>query len=254
MERKLFTPETRQIARERLAEKFKNKTDVKNGHSERQRWNVYDRELEDFAGTFKGLTDNTEGPYKDYEMADRLQRYIEYVLDPDHTRRGSLIATEFGGPASNLFASFSKDFFETTFGICLNDERDSYQKRIDAKAHHQVLSGDIWNTATYQKLRNELGGRKIDLIFSRMVGPLNNITRNPHLWAWIGKRWYELLNTNGLLFVQYAYTSEAEAFMLRWIAFLQKEHPELEVTKNKTAFKLHKTSTAPEELPFLPDL
>jgi len=260
-----FNPDTRQAAQERLEEKKRSRDSVARGESERGRWTIYDESLSGFGRDFFQLSRKTRLFRGELRTSSFIQRYIESTLDPDGARKGTLVGVEFGGPGSQLFRGFAQNFFQETFGICLNDERGENLKELDEKFHHRVIAGDIWDSKLYRELTQKLEGKKVYLIISRIMGPLAEMNTNPYLWSWIGEKWYELLNTNGLLLAQYVkpgsgYTSrnqqdmrdrKIKAFIEPWIEMLQTEYPALEAMRNGTAFRLHKTEAAPEKLPLL---
>ena len=108
----------------------------------------------------------------------------------------------------------------------------------------------------YRELLGKLNGKKVDLIVSRMEGGLLSIGDNLLLWATAVKRWYSMLNKNGLMFVQFdtadsRYPVKNAPLIKTWIQFIRREYPQLKIEGNERSFKIHKMPEAPEELPFL---
>lgn len=188
-----------------------------------------------------------------------MKKYIEETLSMGEEKH-PLTAVEFGGPGSNVFEGFTKNFFETTTGVCLEDIRSNDKKDEDKANHHFVVSGDaldpsyIEDNQTLKKVLKTLGTGGVDLIICRMDGPLNHIVKNGAILDRIIRNWYEILNYNGFMFIQFdrggfdpdTVTIEA---VEKWANELKKRFPEIDIQLNEGAMRLHKKDGSPQYLP-----
>lgn len=215
---------------------------------------IYDSSLENFAYTL-----NASLP-KDYEVSpinlkvERLKRYIEETLSKKE--KPNLTAVEFGGPGSQLFTGFTKNFFKKTAGICLKDIRDEKQKQNDETNKHFVITEDMLNPQSdklSEKITQILGVNKTDLIISRMDGPLDSINKHPTILDRIIRNWYNILNENGLMFIQFDSLSHRKppinTMVEQWSDIIRKKFTEIDIQIDGGVMRLHKKIGAPEELP-----
>ena len=221
---------------------------------------VYDTSIIDFSDSLSiSLPENfekerdIEGYLKNPEI---FQIYIEQTLSKE--QKHDLTAIEFGGPGSELFRGFSKDFFKKTVGVCLKDIRDPNEKNNDIKNNHSVVEGDILDIQD-DKLLNEvtekLDTEKTDLIISRMIGPLKEIDKHPAILDRIIRNWYNMLNENGLMFIQFqGYVplnkdKLERDLMEKWSTIIKEKFPKINIQIDGGVMRLHKKVGAPEELP-----
>lgn len=188
---------------------------------------------------------------------------IENTLSFNREQNGTLTAVELGGPGSNLFSAFPGGFFEATAGVCLKDFRNDVTQTSDEQSHHHVIEGDVFDREIYHKICEILSVPKVDLIISRMLGPLRSMTRHPILWERMIKTWYSILNENGLMFVQFQFPKQnfvtkkdrdiiekGRRLVKQWAESIQeKSGGTIEISVDYDAFRLHKKSGAPEQLP-----
>jgi hypothetical protein len=190
-----------------------------------------------------------------------FRKYIERTLAGQGAR---LSAVEFGGEGSNLFSDFSRGFFKKTIGVSLEDRRPDAICKEDEIKNHEVLVGDIFSGDTYRMIYDRLEGKKTNLIISRMYGALNIITDNPIVLGQLMRRWYSLLDENGLMFVQFLSEHIAatekngvridlrENLFEKWYAMIKEHYSEtLEIQESYSCFRLLKKKGAPEILPLL---
>ena len=188
-----------------------------------------------------------------------LQTYIEEALKD---RRGNAVGIEFGGPGSELFAGFSEGFFKKTLGICLVDSRDLMSPDPlprDKARNHEVISGNMFDSATYETLNKKLHGSRVDVIFERLLGGIDLVPREPHTIGATLQNWYKLLNEGGLLFAQVP--EDFSNFVYALQIKLRSENVkglEISTARNKAlssfssfALRLRKLQNAPEELALL---
>lgn len=244
-------------------------------------WDVYDSSLFGIGNSFfktlsgkytKDLSTKYQNNTEQYGEA--FKNYIEDTLNKNQER----VAVEFGGPASKFFSGFNKGFFKKTIGVCLNDIRFPEEKEIDNKINHSILIGDILDTKN-QKLFNDisekLDNKKIDLIISRMMGPLEEIKMSPTLLEHVIRKWFSLLSNNGILFAQFEYflehdsdiqkkreseinppeIAESEIYVKKWVETIQKKYPnEIDIGLGRGVIRITKKEGAPEELPPMKEL
>ena len=250
-------------------------------------WKIYDSSLKKFAETFSSVlpdsyTDIIEEPgfVKPQEYANAFKKYIENTLRKNRHRS----AIEFGGSGSKLFSEFSKGYFEKTLGVSLEDIRTDKEKRIDSENNHNIFVGDILNTKDTNfdhYLHDDLKIEKVDLIISRMMGPLDGLAKNPLLLERVIQKWYQLLNQNGIIFLQFEFFdkhlptnhhdafldvefnntlvpedfTETEKIVQEWVQAMQKQFPkEIEFQLDRGTLRIHKKPGAPDELPLFKDL
>jgi hypothetical protein len=246
-------------------------------------WPQYDSPIYEFGGTF---VKSLPAEYTNHldkkiyatveETGEPFKQYIEDTLSKSKNKE--LYAVEFGGSGSRLFHEFSKGFFERTAGVCLGDERYTEEKFNDAKKGHDVVIGDVLTVngnPIYKDIENRLGTSKVDLIISRMQGPLYLLDKNPAIMNALVKKWYSMLNENGILFAQFEYMKEhnpnmeekyksiiepenirdSEIHAQYWVDEIKKRYNGLvDVQLGRGVLRLHKNFGAPEEIENMPDM
>lgn len=241
-------------------------------------WRQYDSSITEFGGSFfKSLPkEYTEIMDKKLyvsveEIGMPFKEYIEKTLS--QSKNKELFAIEFGGPGSSLFQGFKEGLFNKTIGVCLKDIRHSNSKYEDNQNSHFLVKGDILqpeDKKLVSEIKHLLGTNKVDLIVSRMMGPLKELNRNPAILNNLVKNWYKMLNENGLLFAQFEYFGEhnpnmeqkygsmlrpedireSELYAQYWVEEIKKKYPDLiDVQLGRGVLRLHKKEGAPEELP-----
>jgi len=232
------------------------------GRGEKE-WLFYDSSLESFGITFASSLPikNKEIKEKEYPAGEVFIKYIEDTLSQGKEK--SLTAVEFGGPGSNLFSDFTRGFFRQTIGVCLKDIRNKNQEERDTKNNHFVVEGDILDVRSDKMLSEiikKFGANKTDLIISRMIAPLHHIDMNPAILDRIIRNWYNILNENGLMFIQFTTNvrqhwnlisnTQTEILIEKWSMAIRERFPEIDVqTANMGIMRLHKKTGAPKNLP-----
>lgn len=241
-----------------LAEKKKHDDEkVRQGVSEQ--WRIYDHPTSSFAGSFEEVT-----PGSGSRKEDSDEKFVHYIRRTLEREGKDLYAIELGGPASYLFSDFPPEMFKKTVGVVLADDRREQAVRdSDAEANHQVVEGNIFDRNLYQRISQETGIQKFDLIISRMLKGLRDVPRSIGMFAFVLRRWYSMLNENGLMFIQFREFSEGvmdekvkqivtdpiEDIIQDWIQKLQRAYPAIEIQMYKNAMRIHKKEGAPKELP-----
>ena len=218
-------------------------------------WGIYDSSIRSFGATF--LSSLPEEYYKDKLNLENLEsffgKYIEETLSKSKGETHDLTAIEFGGPGSNLFKGFNGKFFKKTIGVCLKDIRDEDEKDYDEKHNHFLVTGDIFdvqNTKLSSSITETLGTEKVDLIISRMVGPLDYINPNPAILDRIIRNWYNMLNKNGLIFIQYQMSKKSTGVVVeKWSTRVKEMFPEIDISITTNTIRIHKKTGAPDKLP-----
>ncbi|KKP88434.1 hypothetical protein A2456_02365 [Candidatus Nomurabacteria bacterium RIFOXYC2_FULL_36_19] len=214
-------------------------------------WGAYDSPLVSFEITLGAVLPDEEGNTQKSEV---FRKYIEKTLSNKGKR--DLTAIEFGGPGSELFKGFTPNFFAKTVGVCLADIRNQRKQKEDKRNNHSVIVGDITEITkdkTLTKVTQTLGTNKTDLIISRMEGPIILIDKNPAILDRIIRNWYDLLNKNGLMFIQFELPKYqpryTEPLIKKWANAIKEKFPEVDIQVNKGVLRLHKRVGAPEKLP-----
>jgi hypothetical protein len=228
-----------------------NKEILKDSHE--NNYSIYDSHLDSFTKDFfNTLPESKKSVNKNHEII--FGNYIENTLQ----KKGDLTAIEFGGPGTNLFWDLVP-IFKRTISVCLNDIRPEKEKKIDNAINHSVIEGDIMDVRSGKLLNNikeKLGTNKTDLIISRMAGPLNYINKNGAILDRLIRNWYNLLNENGLMFIQFNFkenlhipNTDLQILIEKWAIAIKKLFPEIDIQVEKNALRLHKRKGAPEDLP-----
>ena len=242
-------------------------------------WVQYDSSLRDIGNSFRKTLPKEYVQHLDkkmyggiYEFGKAFKLYIEDSLS--HSPNRERTAIEFGGPGSNLFSDFTKGFFGKTVGVCLSDIRNNEQIEKDKLISHSVVEGDLLKVSDeelFLKISRAIGFKKADLIISRMMGPLKKIQKNPILLDRIIRKWYSLLNENGILFAQFEYfkqhnpymdpednddlknppfETDHEEYVRLWAKTIEDEFPnQIEIELGRGVIRLAKKDGAPKELP-----
>lgn len=236
-------------------------------------WGYHDSSLFEIGSSFnKTLPKEYIGKITDIREAGlAFEKYIIETLSKNQNKERTAI--EFGGPGSKFFNDFKKGFLGKTVGVCLDDIRHSDEIEKDKSINHSVIVGDIMNITNkslYEKLNECLKTEKVDLIISRMMGPLDKLKKNPVLLDHIIRKWYSLLNNGGILFAQFEYFSEhdpnmktrydaenfpekekeIEKYVKEWVLAINNKFPnQIEIQLGRGVIRLVKKEGAPEELP-----
>jgi hypothetical protein len=216
--------------------------------------------LKSFASCFWNVLPNAEFIFETYayDFEYNFKHYIEETLSKDKGEGKDLTAIEFGGPGSNLFRGFTQGFFSKTAGVCLRDMRESAEKEVDAENNHIVIPGDILDIkdkgVLFKNIREQLHVQKVNLIISRMLGPLSLIDKNLSVFDRILRNWYDLLEENGIMFIQTGLrrNSEVEKEETRkWQKSITTEFPQIKIQTEDdfSLIRLHKGVGSPEHLP-----
>lgn len=252
------------------------KTNEKNLQRE-YRWGHYDSSLIEIGSTFyKVLPEEYVGDLnkKIYttieEYGEAFKKYIENTLSKNPNKERTAI--EFGGPGSHFFSGFTKGFFNKTVGICLDDIRSEAEKDADNLRGHSVVVGDILDTKNrnlFVEIEDKIGTNKVDLIISRIQGPLHELKINGAVLNRVIRKWYKLLDKNGILFAQFvyldehnpnmedkynaeiepAYKSKTEKIVEMWVDAIKLKYPnEIDVALGRGVIRLVKKDNAQEEL------
>lgn len=244
-------------------------------------WGMHDSSISSFGYSFSS-TLPMKYIYKLYreggEMEDYAEPFRKYIIDTlSESSNKNHTAIEFGGPGSKLFGDFPDDLIQKSVGVCLEDIRWEGIKAKDDLRGHSVVVGDIFDTKNeeiYKNIMNDIGTDKTDLIICRMSGALNNISKNPLVLDRVMRKWYSLLNDNGIIFVQFEFfppnniigrklkprstsgpKEESERDLEKWVNAIQEKFPnEIEIELGKGALRLHKKQGAPDQLPTLKEL
>lgn len=249
--------------------RMRNEEEVSKKHkSLYEQWSVYDSDLPSFARTFQYVLPKQY--WERRQVGDAFVEYVQSVLEPGSNT--TLRAVEFGGPGRTLFGQFPPDFFAHTIGVSLPDTQTEKSLRKDkryvpGKENHQIIRGNIFDRSIYQQVSDALDQHQADLIISRMEGGLKFLYPwNPIAWGQLAQRWYQLLNENGLMFIQWRMEPQGERERMdimgepdpvgdlfdQWGASIKSAYPNsLELQQSYGTFRLHKMPGAPVELPLL---
>jgi hypothetical protein len=225
------------------------------------KWLAYDSTLESFSSSFYGVLPTIEYSPNEHEISSiaySFKRYIENTLSENREQGKQLTAVEFGGPASNLFRGFTQGFFSKTAGVCLKDMRTPTQIEIDGKVNHLVIEGDVLNVKDggmlFKNIREQLQVQKVNLIISRMVGPLHFIDKNLSIFDRIFRDWYDLLEENGIMFIENGLENKSrieQEKIKKWQKIITTKFPQIDLKLDNDfgIILIHKGIGSPEHLP-----
>ena len=215
-------------------------------------WGVNNSYIENFRATFNDCLP------KEYQTQSDTDGFREYIEDTLSLGKGERTAVEFGGPGQNLFSGFTKGFFHRTVGVCLKDILLDGEREKGEASGHLVIEGnilDVINYEVYEKVEKKLKGKKTNLIISRMQGALDGTDTNPVVLDRIIRKWYSMLDSNGIIFVQFPLvgkkrTQDPVATVVKWVEVVEKRFPQIEIQIDTSggAMRLHKRPGAPDEL------
>ena len=139
-------------------------------------------------------------------------------------------------------------------------------KKNDLAYNHDIMEGNIFKPETYHKLKKVMGKEKADLIISRMMGPSATIPKHPDVRAWLAKKLYNMLEDNGLMFLQFDFFDQhtpgpvhkffakthpdplrdTEKDVIKWAEFIQEKYQgAIEIQIDRGILRLHKKPGAP---------
>lgn len=222
-------------------------------------WGVYDCLLDEstpckpsFAASFLPVLPSE---YRESErpMADYIETYFQNRKENGDT----LLALEIGGPGSALFTGVKEGFFAKTAGITLVDGRDPDERIAEnEQLNHTVLEGNFRTPRVKEKVDAWREERKVDFIIERMCDGLKLLPRDPFYLAEEFSYWYELLNEEGVMFIQLPMI--VEPLLADWEQrVLEETDGTIEMAMSNEgygewwAMRLNKHAGAPEKLPFL---
>lgn len=201
----------------------------------------------------------------------------DYLMERLKNKMGKAVAIEFGGVGSRLFSDFGPGVFKKTAGVSLTDSRNMdlpvhgfYPGLVeeDEKRGHSVLTGDILNPATLNKVKDWLGADKADIIIEKMGAGLQNIPPDIRTLTKLLKFFYSLLASEGDILIKTPIafndnllndtTAKAINYrvqiMTEWEQYVNEEFKGvLDVEwDRKSTLRITKLNGAPDELPMLP--
>lgn len=222
-----------------------------------ENWTVFDSGLRDLFADF-----NYTLPLPTYTLRDYLKELYK-------DKKDGIVLVEMGGPAKQLSKDVSEFLtIKKSIGLTLDigiTEADKRGKLSSNEAKgHKIITGDLFSSKTKSQLKKELDGEKVDILIERMVGGLSTIP-NDENWLYLNlNSWYELLNENGVMFVEIPFFSNYPKIRedyAEWINQINKTHSKTievqnhtskeEYYKSKSFLRLKKLSGAPANLPRL---
>ncbi len=189
-----------------------------------------------------------------------IRSYIESELKD---KRGEAIGIDIGGLGSSVFHGFSSGFFRRTAGISLHDIRAKYGIEIeeDTIRGHTVIEGDITKRETKVGIVAWLGGKKVDLLFERMVKGLTAFPRKDRWTATAISQMYSLLSDDAIMFAELVFFAQEDPKyylidpqkMKEWVKDLNDRFEGfLQAKWDGGSLMIRKRSGAPDDLPPLP--
>lgn len=219
-------------------------------HTDKPFWTIYDSSL-DF--------DEWNFDSDFYPVIPGWKGLMAFVSEEFSNMRGKLVGLELGGPGSRCFADFPVGLFRLTAGVTLADLRNDEKRGLDEQRDHHVIEFDVSHPLLGRKIEEKLGVSRAHLIIERMAGGLPDWLKDPYFLYQVGNRWYNLLETPGVMFVQYPeFIHEA---LPSWVAKVKVvtggtvaadyHYPRYQDMTSKGALRISKKKGAPENLPFL---
>ena len=97
-----------------------------------------------------------------------------------------------------------------------------------------------------------------------MCGPLHDINKDVSILEKIFRNWYEMLNANGLIFIQFNYVNidsntdnydlEVQKNIKLWVEKIKEMYPDIDIQLGNGVLRIHKKPGSPDKLPKAIDL
>jgi hypothetical protein len=89
-------------------------------------------------------------------------------------------------------------------GIAVGDKeiRNEETTEVDKEQGISQIIGDITKSETWEKIEQELGGKKVDLIMERGLGALEDLPNRPLYFASVLQRMWRILGENGVILLE----------------------------------------------------
>lgn len=138
--------------------------------------------------------------------------------------------------------------------VSLDDLRTDSEKKRDTGLNTVQIVGDILESSTWDKIKEQLHGQKIDLIMERALAGFDCIPEDLRLYAvLLNNAWKLLSDDNGILIAEipYAFSSQAEEMVNKF-----RNDYKMDAVKGGSwseayyHIKIVKTPNSPKNLPF----
>lgn len=220
-----------------------------------ENWTVFDSGLRDLFADFN------------HTLPDPTYTLRDYLKESYKDKQDGVVLVEMGGPAKQLSKDVSefltiKKSIGLTLGIGITEADKRGLLSSNEADNHKIIVGDMFSSKTKSKLSKELNGEKVDVLIERMVGGLSMIPTDEN-WLYLNlNSWYELLNENGVMFVEVPFFSNFPKIRedyIKWIDQIKKTNGKTmeiqnfvsstEYYKWKSFLRLKKLPGAPVNLP-----
>jgi hypothetical protein len=185
---------------------------------------------------------------------DTLQEYVTDVLLSLPPEDRSLL--DVGGIGSAVAAEIPEGVLRVSAGSSLTDLRNRLKdseaiKAADEARNHHVVTGDMRDDRTKQKIRDTFDNKKIGVIVERMLFGIDTLPEDVFTMAEEASALYDMLAKGGLLI------AEVPPALLphlgAWHRYVLREHPGFDVRIDSLAtarvVAIRKNERAPDSLP-----
>lgn len=227
----------------KIAQKSKN--DDKRGN---ERWKYYNSSANSYEKTFRHVLN---GKSLGALVEEKKSSLIVDLMAPS----GTLV---------NLFETLPEDPSRQGFAVNLRDDRSDFQKDRDKRLGITQLTADLSVSKGWRLLKEELAGRKADLIIERGFGGLEYLPKHPFFYRYALQQSWANLNNEGIMLFQNpglcivnitkivdwqkAFKDEEEAFA-RWKEMLKRQHIKVDSDPYDNTLLMVRSPQSPQTLP-----
>jgi len=198
-------------------------------------WDMYGRDISSYEWSFLEVLDG------------KIKDLLKNKKDP--------VVIDLMSPTDAIYSLFLEIPDEKKLGLAvsLEDLRTIKNKKWDAKMNIKEIAGDLLEFSTWNRIEEELNGRKADLIMERAVDGLLCIPKNPELYTiLLNKAWKLLSKDGGILLAEFPGIYDIQVW--RMISNFRDEDDRsmmsLKDQYGSCYLQLVKTPNSPEKLRF----
>ncbi len=191
---------------------------------------------------------------------------LSHLIESSRQRTGKGLVLDFMGYGQAL-----RDLPLTSgLAVALGDPRSEQEKQWDARRNIAFVEGNVLKRSTWNEMqrwldKQEVDDKKFNLILSRPVRGLDNLTDHKGVNIVLLQRGWQMLSSqNGVLLTQFLEHVFEPELVDRWVRFLNqtkgikasyslRRNPACEPITFRPALSLVKGEGAPEKLPLLID-
>lgn len=191
-------------------------------------WVVYGRDHVSYESSFRPF----HFSFGEF-LKERDKPIVVDLLAPTNALRG-------------LFRDLGKDGARG-IAVSLSDQRTPREKRTDESLGVSHVSGDLSAIATWNKLEEELGEQKADLIVERGIAGCNFLPKNELYLLFAMRRIWKMLSSDSGVFIGQSYHFNYD-FISEWIRKARSVN--VDAKHSNGIFRIVKHEDSPATLPY----